>query len=50
MAYIEKRGQDSYRLVTDAALDSKGKRIRRTRTVKCKNQTEAKKELSKICY
>jgi integrase len=48
MAYIEKRGQDSYRLVTDAGFDQSGKRIRRTKTVKCKNQTEAKKELAKF--
>jgi integrase len=48
MAYIEKRGQDTFRLVADTGFDANGKRIRRTKTVKCKNQTEAKKELAKF--
>ncbi|WP_223596688.1 tyrosine-type recombinase/integrase [Neobacillus bataviensis] len=48
MAYIEKRGADSYRLVANAGFDANGKRIRRTKTVKCKNKTEAKKELAKF--
>ncbi|KAA6453980.1 Arm DNA-binding domain-containing protein [Bacillus atrophaeus] len=46
--YIEKRGKDSYRLVYSNGFDSEGKRIRKTKTVKCKTQTEAKKELAKF--
>ncbi|CRK83432.1 tyrosine-type recombinase/integrase [Neobacillus massiliamazoniensis] len=48
MGYIEKRGQNSYRLVVNAGFDTDGSRIRRTKTVKCKNQTEAKIELAKF--
>lgn len=47
MAYVEKRGE-AYRLVVNVGFDANGKRIRRTKTVKCKNQTEAKKELAKF--
>jgi integrase len=48
MAYIEKRGKDSFRLVVDTGFGADGKRIRRTKTVKCKNKSEAKKELAKF--
>ncbi|MEI1420927.1 site-specific integrase [Bacillus cabrialesii] len=48
MAYVEKRGKDSFRLVVPVGFDSKGKRIRKTKTVKCKNKTEAEKELAKF--
>jgi integrase len=34
--------------VADTGFDANGKRNRRTKTVKCKNQTEAKKELAKF--
>ncbi|MFC0472503.1 tyrosine recombinase XerC [Halalkalibacter kiskunsagensis] len=48
MAYVEKRGKDSFRLVVNAGFDEKGKRVRRTTTVQCKTKTEAKKELAKF--
>lgn len=48
MAYIEKRGKNSFRLVVDIGFDVTGKRERRYRTVKCKNKTEAKAELAKF--
>jgi integrase len=48
MAYVEKRSNDSFRLVVNAGFDDKGKRVRRTKTVKCKTKTEAKKELAKF--
>lgn len=47
MAHVEKRGE-SYRLVVNVGFDVNGKRIRHTKTVKCKNQTEARKELAKF--
>ncbi|MBE2973388.1 site-specific integrase [Priestia megaterium] len=40
---IEKRGKDSYRFVVSAGFDSRGKRIRKTKTVKASNMREAKK-------
>ncbi|WP_255283607.1 site-specific integrase [Priestia megaterium] len=40
---IEKRGKNSYRLVVSIGFDSKGKRVRRTKTVKALNMREAKK-------
>ncbi|PEK99491.1 site-specific integrase [Bacillus sp. AFS017336] len=46
MAYIEKRGNNSYRLVVDVGFNSLGKRIRKTKTITCKNKSEAKKELA----
>lgn len=48
MAHVEKRGKDSFRLVVTLGFDASGKRIRKTRTVKCKNKTEAEKELAKF--
>jgi integrase len=48
MASIEKRGKNSYRLVVEAGYDAKGKRIKRYKTIKAKNKTEAKVELSKF--
>lgn len=46
--YIEKRGKNSWRLVVPAGTDSKGKRIRRSKTVKGVSKSEAKKELAKF--
>ncbi|MFD6210201.1 tyrosine-type recombinase/integrase [Peribacillus sp. NPDC060253] len=48
MAYVEKRGKDSFRLVVPFGLDAEGNRIRKTKTIKCKNKTEANKELAKF--
>lgn len=48
MPYIEKRGKDSYRLVVSLGFNAEGKHIREMRTIKCKNKTEAKKELAKF--
>lgn len=48
MASIQKRGKESYLLTVEAGYDAKGKRIRRTKTVKCKGITEARKELAKF--
>ncbi|GAB7387425.1 tyrosine-type recombinase/integrase [Bacillaceae bacterium] len=48
MASIEKRGKNSYRLVVELGYDANGKRIRRTKTVKCKTKKEAEKELAKF--
>ncbi|MBO1910951.1 phage integrase SAM-like domain-containing protein, partial [Microvirga sp. 3-52] len=44
--HIQKRGKDSYLLVYPMGYDQNGKRIRKTKTVKAKNQTEAKKQLA----
>lgn len=43
---IQDRGNGSYLLVYHLGYDSKGKRIRKTRTIKAKNPTEAKKKLA----
>ncbi|MCY8378457.1 tyrosine-type recombinase/integrase [Bacillus haynesii] len=48
MAYIEKRGKNKYRLSVIIGYDSKGNKIRETRTVTAKNRTEAKKMLSQF--
>ncbi|WP_413301954.1 tyrosine-type recombinase/integrase [Bacillus sp. 1P10SD] len=48
MAHIEERGKNSYRLIVPLGFDTEGKRIRKTKTVKCKNKTEAEKELAKF--
>lgn len=48
MASIQKRGKNSYLLVVEAGYDANGKRIKRTKTVRCKTKTEAKKELAKF--
>ncbi|MCF6409013.1 tyrosine-type recombinase/integrase [Pseudalkalibacillus salsuginis] len=45
---IEKRGQESWRLIYSLGYDQHGKRIKRTKTVKCKTKSEAKKELAKF--
>lgn len=47
MASIQQRG-DSYLLTVSAGYGPNGKRVRRTKTVKVKNITEAKKELAKF--
>lgn len=48
MARVEKRGKNSYRLIVEGGLDGNGKRIRHLKTVKARNKTEAKVELSKF--
>ncbi|KNF06980.1 site-specific recombinase XerD [Gottschalkia purinilytica] len=45
---IEKRGENSYRLIVSGGYGLGGKRKKYTKTVKCKNKTEAKKELAKF--
>lgn len=45
---IEKRGKESWRLVYNMGVLQDGKRDRRTKTVKCKTKSEAKKELAKF--
>ncbi|MDX8045454.1 site-specific integrase [Gracilibacillus sp. S3-1-1] len=44
--HIQDRGNGSFLLVYHVGYDSNGKRIRKTRTVKAKNSTEAKKKLA----
>lgn len=46
MAHIEKRGKNSWRLTVIIGYDRKGIPIRERRTVRAKNGTEAKKQLS----
>jgi integrase len=48
MASVQRRGNGSFLLVVEAGYDAKGKRIRRTKTVKCKGITEARLELAKF--
>lgn len=48
MASIQKRGKNSYRLIVELGYDAKGKRIRKTKTVKCRTKGEAKEELAKF--
>ena len=43
---IQDRGNGSYYLVYHIGYDANGKRIRKTKTVKAKNPTEAKKMLA----
>lgn len=43
---IQDRGNGSYYLVYHIGYDAEGRRIRKTRTVKAKNMTEAKKKLA----
>lgn len=43
---IEKRGKDSYRLTVSMGFDQNGKRIKKYKTVKVKNKTEANKLLA----
>lgn len=44
--HVQERGNGSYLLVYHVGYDTDGKRIRKTKTVKAKNKTEAKKMLS----
>lgn len=44
--HIQERGNNSYLLTYHIGYDSRGKRIRKTRTVKAKNSSEAKKKLA----
>src|SRR5699024_8953449 len=44
--HIQDRGNGSYLLVYHVGYDAKGKRIRKTRTVKAKNKSKAKKKLA----
>ncbi|WP_339190340.1 MULTISPECIES: hypothetical protein [unclassified Paenibacillus] len=48
MASIEKRGKNSFRLVVEAGYDARGKRIRRTKSIKANGIREAEKELVKF--
>ncbi|WP_026701471.1 N-terminal phage integrase SAM-like domain-containing protein [Salibacterium aidingense] len=48
MANIEKRGKNKYRLSVIIGYTETGKVIRERKTIQAKNQTEAKKELSKF--
>ncbi|MBO1911892.1 hypothetical protein J4G37_44770, partial [Microvirga sp. 3-52] len=41
--HFQKRGKDSYLLVYPMGYNLNGKKVRKTKTVKAKNQTEAKK-------
>ena len=45
---IQKRGKESWLLSYHVGYDSKGKRIRKTRTVQAKNKTESEKLLAKF--
>ena len=45
---IEKRGKNSYRLVVFKGYDLEGKAMRHTKTVHCKNKSEAHTELAKF--
>ena len=45
---IEKRGKNSYRLVVFKGYDLEGKAMRHTKTVHCKNKSEAQTELAKF--
>lgn len=45
---IQDRGNGSYFLAYHIGYDANGKRIRRTRTIKCRNITEARKKLSEF--
>ena len=46
MSHVEKRGKNSFRLVVTIGYDEKGVPIRERKTVKAKNTTEAKKQLT----
>lgn len=48
MASIEKRGKDSYRLIVEVGYDAKGKRVKRSKTIKAKGIRDAEKELVKF--
>ncbi len=45
---IEKRGADSWRLTVSLGFDQDGKRIKKQKTVKVKNKTEANKRLAEF--
>jgi integrase len=45
---IEKRGNDSWRLTVSMGYDQNGKRIKKQKTVKAKNKTEANKRLAEF--
>lgn len=46
--HFQDRGNGSYLLVYHVGYDANGKRIRKTRTVKCKNNSEARIKLAKF--
>ncbi|MFC2948580.1 site-specific integrase [Virgibacillus sediminis] len=46
MSHVERRGKNSFRLVVTIGYNEKGTPIRERKTVKAKNQTEAKKMLT----
>lgn len=48
MASIEKRGKNSFRLVVEAGYDARGKRIKRSKSIKANGIREAEKELVKF--
>lgn len=48
MASIEKRGKNSFRLIVEVGYDAKGKRIKRSKTIKASGIREAEKELMRF--
>ncbi|MFC5531025.1 tyrosine-type recombinase/integrase [Cohnella yongneupensis] len=48
MASLQKRGNDTWLLVVEAGFGSKGKRVKKTKTVKGMKRREAEKELAKF--
>ncbi|MGF7046540.1 integrase [Paenibacillus sp. DS2015] len=48
MASIEKRGKHSFRLIVEAGYDARGKRIKRSKSIKANGVREAEKELVKF--
>ncbi|MBP2114117.1 site-specific integrase [Paenibacillus sp. FSL R7-0204] len=48
MASIQKRGPNSYLLVVEAGYNAKGKRIKKTKTIKSRTKKEAEAELARF--
>jgi len=48
MAYLKKRGKNSWRITLSLGIDNNGKRIRKRITIKAKNKTEAKRKATII--
>jgi len=46
--HVQRRGKDSFLLVYNIGYDAKGRKKRKTKTVKAKNKTEAKKMLAEF--
>ena len=45
---LEKRGENSWRLIVSGGFDADGKRIKHTKTIKATSRREAEKELAKM--